>query len=341
MERAKAHVSPQRIVPFTVVQLWFDFSRAAQFAKSFWCCGVVESPQRQHLVSALSRSRPLTFLLDPAVYHTETILAPKSLFTNKGPFSLVNMARNSEKAQSMLFRFRAAQAAESGLLPTGSLRRPKAPSTVSTIPLCEKWRGQILKEVSRKVTKIQDESLSDFQIRDLNDEINKLMKEKWGWERRIRELGGPNYMRGGGTVFDDQGREVPGGGKGYRYFGRARELPGVKEMFERAAKRRVHGDEDQDKPKPGPDINRKNLDANYFGFGLDEEDGTLLRYEREKEKEAVKKVALLGESDEGDPDWEPLPGDAGDGVPWKLPTLIEVQEELVDRRRRQLLDNLG
>ena len=251
------------------------------------------------------------------------------------------MARNSEKAQSMLFRFRAAQAAESGLLPTAGLRRPKAPSTVSTIPMCEKWRGQILKEVSRKVLKIQDESLSDFQIRDLNDEINKLMKEKWGWERRIRELGGPNYMRGGGTVFDDQGREVPGGGKGYRYFGRARELPGVKEMFERAAKKRVHGDGEDEKPRSGQDISRRNLDANYFGYGLDEEDGTLLRYERTKEKEATERVGKLGDSDDEDQDWEPLPGDSGDGVRWRLPTLDEVQEELVERRRRTLLDKIG
>ena len=241
----------------------------------------------------------------------------------------------------MLFRFRAAQAAESGLLPTAGLRRPKASSTVNTIPLCEKWRGQILKEVSRKVTKIQEDGLSDFQVRDLNDEINKLMKEKWGWERRIRELGGPNYMRGGGTVFDDQGREVPGGGKGYRYFGRARELPGVKEMFERAAKKRVRGDDDEAGREPRQEINRKNLDARYFGFGLDEEDGTLLKYERKKEKEAIERVGKLATAEDEDPDWESLPGDAGDGLRWRLPTLDEVQQELMDRRRRQLLDRLG
>lgn len=241
----------------------------------------------------------------------------------------------------MLFRFRAQQAVESGLLPTASLRRPKAPSSVSTIPLCEKWRGQILKEISRKVLKIQDESLSDYQIRDLNDEINRLMKEKWGWERRIRELGGPNYMRSGGVVFDESGREVVGGGKGYRYFGRARELPGVKEMFERAAKRRVKGDEDEEQKEMRQEINRRNLDANYFGYGLDEEDGTLLKYERSKEKEAVERVGKIGAEEESDEDWEPLPGDVGDGVRWQLPTLEEVQEELVDRKRRTLLDNIG
>ncbi|ERF76011.1 Pre-mRNA-splicing factor [Endocarpon pusillum Z07020] len=229
------------------------------------------------------------------------------------------MARNSEKAQSMLFRFRAAQAAESGLfLPTAGARRPKAPSTISQIPVCEKWRGQILKEISRKITKIQDESLTDFQIRDVNDEINKLMKEKWGWERRIRELGGPNYMRGG-AVVDNEGRE---------------------EMFERAAKRHVHGEDYEEKPRAGGDLARRNVDAAYFGYGLDEEDGTLLRYEKKKEREAMERVAAIPDESEDD-GWEPLPGDAGDGVAWRLPTMEEVQEELVDRRRRKLLDKIG
>lgn len=37
------------------------------------------------------------------------------------------------------------------------------------------------------------ESLGEQRIRDLNDEINKLLREKAQWERRIIELGGPNY----------------------------------------------------------------------------------------------------------------------------------------------------
>ena len=31
------------------------------------------------------------------------------------------------------------------------------------------------------------------RLRDLNDEINKLLREKGHWERRIKELGGPDY----------------------------------------------------------------------------------------------------------------------------------------------------
>ncbi|KAK2799730.1 NineTeen Complex (NTC) component [Emmonsiellopsis sp. PD_5] len=251
------------------------------------------------------------------------------------------MARNSEKAQSMLFRFRAAQAADMGILDIGRTRRPKAITTINSIPICEKWRGQVLKEISRKVSRIQDQSLSDFQIRDLNDEINKAMREKWMWEVQIRNLGGPNYTRGGGRVYDDDGKEIPGGGKGYRYFGRARELPGVKEMFEAAARKRVGGEGQEEEGGGGRagDMSRRNVDAAYFGYGLEEEDGSLLEYERRKEEEAVENMLKRGE--EAAPDgWEPLPGDGGDGVEWRLPSLEEVQEELVDRRRRRLLDKI-
>ena len=116
----------------------------------------------------------------------------------------------------MLFRFRAQQAASLGIIDAGRTRRPKAITEVTSIPACEKWRGQVLKEISRKVSKIQESSLSDFQIRDLNDEINKAMREKYMWEVQIRNLGGPNYMRGGWRVYDEEGKEIPGGGKGYR-----------------------------------------------------------------------------------------------------------------------------
>jgi len=242
------------------------------------------------------------------------------------------MARNSEKAQSMLFRFREAQAADLGIIDAGRTRRPKMITEVQSIPSCEKWRGQVLKEISRKVSKIQDSSLSDFMIRDLNDEINKAMREKHMWEVQIRNLGGPNYMRGGGKVYDEQGREIQGGGKGYRYFGRAKELPGVKELFESATPKPR-----EDKPLESRADLRKQVDALYYGYNLDEEDGTLLEYEMQKEKEAFENL-LAGKDGQAPKGWEPLPG-GGEG--WRMPTSEEVQEELVERRRRRLLDKLG
>lgn len=241
----------------------------------------------------------------------------------------------------MLFRFRAAQAAEAGIIDISRTRRPKLITSVTSIPVCEKWRGQVLKEISRKVTKIQDEALSDYQIRDLNDEINKLMREKHMWESQIRGLGGPNYMRGG-RVLDEEGREVPGGGKGYRYFGRAKELPGVKELFERQSR----PEDDMDKGREKRSELRQKVDAGYYGYNLDEEDGTLLAYEKAKEREAWDNFLLLGDdlsekASKTQKEWIELPGDAGDGIRWRVPTLEEVNNELVERRRRKLLEKLG
>lgn len=56
----------------------------------------------------------------------------------------------------MLYRFREAQAAELGLISKKKEKRPGMASSVNTIGECEKWRRQILSEISRKVTKIQD-----------------------------------------------------------------------------------------------------------------------------------------------------------------------------------------
>lgn len=76
--------------------------------------------------------------------------------------------------------------------------------------------------------------LTDYQIRDLNDEINNLLREKRHFETQIVNLGGANYKRGNASMLDDEGKEVPGT-RGYKYFGRAKELPGVKEMFSKSS----------------------------------------------------------------------------------------------------------
>ena len=52
-------------------------------------------------------------------------------------------------------------------------------------------------------------------MRDLNDEINKLLREKRAWENQIVALGGANYRRNV-AMLDDDGKEVPGT-KGYKY----------------------------------------------------------------------------------------------------------------------------
>ncbi|KTW27731.1 hypothetical protein T552_02171 [Pneumocystis carinii B80] len=231
------------------------------------------------------------------------------------------MARNSEKAQSMLYRFRASQAAELGIIDTGSQRRPKLITEVNSIQACEKWRGQVVKEIYRKISKIQDPSLTDYQIRDLNDDINKMMREKHMWEIQLRNLQGPNYMRFGPKMVDAEGREIPGH-RGYKYFGRAKELPGVKELF----------DELVPKPPPKPKISEtlyKTLDASYFGY-QDENDDRLLEFEKQREKESIE--AMLN-STEGDPkqDWSSIPD-------LYIPNQKEIEEFLLQKRKQILLE---
>lgn len=182
------------------------------------------------------------------------------------------MARNSEKAMTTLARWRASQ--EGGL--KQKERRPYLASDCDDLHQAEKWRRQILGEISRKVAQIQNAGLGEFKLRDLNDEINKLLREKGHWEDRIIELGGPDYRKTGPKMMDADGKEVPGN-KGYKYFGAAKDLPGVRELF-------------QQEPPAAPRKTRaelmKDIDADYYGY-RDEDDGRIVPAEQEAEKIAT------------------------------------------------------
>ncbi|KAK9464172.1 Isy1-like splicing factor [Lipomyces oligophaga] len=229
------------------------------------------------------------------------------------------MSRNSEKAQSMLYRFREQEAAEMGIMDLGRQRRPRVVSTVDSVVQCEKWRNQLVREISRKVSKIQDESLSNYEIRDLNDEINKMMREKYAWEARIRELGGPNYSRAV-RMFDDEGRELPST-RGYKYFGRARELPGVKELL-----MPIKPDDSTQNQ-----INSYNTDLNadYYGY-RDEEDQNLLLHEEAVEKNRTQ--SLHRNSTDPPEDWVSIER------PTSIPNRNQVETWLLERRKQRIMD---
>lgn len=134
----------------------------------------------------------------------------------------------------------------------------------------------MIRELSKNIGEIQNAGLGEHKIRDLNDHINKLLREKHHWQQRIKELGGGDYNASEPKSFDADGRELPGGG-GYKYFGAARELPGVRELFQAEA------------PLP-PRRTRaamyKNVTPDYYGY-RDEDDGTLTAKEAAAEKRAV------------------------------------------------------
>ena len=84
-------------------------------------------------------------------------------------------------------------------------KRPSDVRECKKLSDAERFRREIVKDISKKITQIQVTSyiycyfkiihsqnpgLGEFKIRDLNDEINKLLRLKAAWEARIKELGG-------------------------------------------------------------------------------------------------------------------------------------------------------
>lgn len=157
---------------------------------------------------------------------------------------------------------------------TGVRRRPYLAEECPDVRGCKRWRREIIQEISQKMSQIQNAGLGEFRLRDLNDEINKLIREKRHWEERIKKLGGPDYITSN-KMLDHEGKELQWN-RGYKYFGAAKDLPGVRELFE------------PDPPKPIKKTRAEYMryvDAHYFGY-MDEEDGQVLPLEKEAESKA-------------------------------------------------------
>jgi pre-mRNA-splicing factor ISY1 len=102
------------------------------------------------------------------------------------------MARNEEKAMNLFNKW---QTFKTEFHSKSSNRRPLLASECESVGDAEKFRRDILKDLTKKTALIANASLGEFKIRDLNDEINKLLKQKHFWEVRIRELGGGDIIK--------------------------------------------------------------------------------------------------------------------------------------------------
>ncbi|ODV78325.1 Isy1-like splicing factor, partial [Suhomyces tanzawaensis NRRL Y-17324] len=145
-------------------------------------------------------------------------------------------SRNKEKAQASLNRFHDQKAKEAGVLESNPNLRPKYVQSVDSLPQAEKWRSTIISEISTRLTWIQDPDATDAELRELNDTINKLFNEKRAWEYHIKSLGGNDYLNFGKNLSSTgllTNVDLSGAtSRGYRYFGRAKELPDVKKLLE-------------------------------------------------------------------------------------------------------------
>ncbi|XP_055414248.1 pre-mRNA-splicing factor ISY1 homolog isoform X3 [Bubalus kerabau] len=161
----------------------------------------------------------------------------------------------------------------------------------------------------------------------------------------------------GPKMLDHEGKEVPGN-RGYKYFGAAKDLPGVRELFEK-------------EPLPPPRKTRaelmKAIDFEYYGY-LDEDDGVIVPLEQEYEKrhraelvekwKAEREARLArGEEEEGEEeeevniyavaeeesDEEGGPDRGGEDGQQKfiahvpVPSQQEIEEALVHRKKMELL----
>lgn len=231
-------------------------------------------------------------------------------------------------------------------------KRPFAISSVETTEQCVKWRYQLIKEISNEITQIQDPGLGELKIREKNDLINKLLREKSHWDKRIIELSGFEFAESIGIdctaekqkeskqkltqsleneailagtyekmkkrqrfeqfreqqrqngkdkeeteqkttatihntakslgLGDEFKQERIIGVNGYYYFGAAKDLPGVRELYEQS---KVQVDLDKKKR----DL-RGIVNAQYFGF-LEEYNEQLLYEEQLIEQEMIAELA--------------------------------------------------
>ncbi|KAH9416368.1 NineTeen Complex (NTC) component [Dermatophagoides pteronyssinus] len=258
------------------------------------------------------------------------------------------MARNAEKAMTTLARWRASQLEEQ----TNSNqpkreRRPYFPGDCNDLNSAQRWRLNVVRVISRKVAQIQNAGLGEHRIRDLNDQINRLLREKRNWEQRIKELGGTDFRST--ERFDASAREIPGN-KGYKYFGAAKDLPGVRELLTQ---------ETIQIPKKTKAELMRSIDADYYGY-RDEDDGVILKEEARVQREELLRLAneeqnsnaktikerieLICNPDDKDdnrPNIEEGVDFAGpknfiSHVP-SIPTQQEIHEELVRRKKQELL----
>lgn len=242
------------------------------------------------------------------------------------------MSANNKEAQSGINRFIAHKSREAGVLETNPNLRPKYVQKEKSLAQADKWRTLILGEISSKLTKINDTALNDYQIRDLNDDLNKLFKEKRAWEYHIRDLNGPDYLRLQSQL--SLGMQV----NGYRYYGRAKELPDVTVILDERRRQAAQTNDRQaqlDREAQKLIMRHEGLDCEYYGFDI--AGGTLKAKVKAQAADLMPEEGLLHkltsvvvEEELDDPFDERF-----------IPTNEMVHNWLVERRRRQLLAQLA
>lgn len=236
----------------------------------------------------------------------------------------------------MLYRFREAMLIESGVKRHPKDLKSLNPSTCTSVPIAEQNRRDLLKEVHRKIGRIQDKELEMTVVRTLNDEINENIERIRVWDERIRELGGLS-RRSQRRIEEFESAAISAGEKdsqstdqllqfeGKSFFGRARELPEVQDFL----KHRQELDKDSaELTKMRKQRTEMYAQVDHFYYGiLSSEQAELL----EAEEDTFLPKPLEPETDVDGVDLLALQEGLG------VPSQEQVQEYLVERRKAELL----
>ena len=210
----------------------------------------------------------------------------------------------------MLNRFLAAQRSGFGRRSQKEKAEKPVLEEVSNLSEAEKWRHECVRTLTKKITQIQNGNLGEPLIRDLNEEINKLLKEKRAWEQQILVLGGPNYSASEVSVADIDGKTIQIEGSNYFYFGAARNLPGVREVLEKQWRRQTR--------RSKVEI-QQNIDSTYYGFHEDD-DEELRVAEQDLEAEFLPLVENENDVDE-----------------IRVPSKQEIEAALLEKKKKDLM----
>jgi pre-mRNA-splicing factor ISY1 len=236
------------------------------------------------------------------------------------------MARPAEKARSMLNKWVAMrEGGDAQLTARRQNRRPHLASQCEHLADAERFRGQILKEITNLIAELQNPALATNTIMELNDEVNRKIREKYYWNKRIVELGGRDF-----AALEKQ-RQIEQGDTqlyaGYRYFGVAKDLPGVAEELEKqeAMRNKKRGGGDRSEGRQG-------ITPDYYGW-RDEEDGVLLELEEEATNKIVsskksKTIQVIDMETIANLDY------------LDVPTSADIQQHLLEEKKKALVSKL-
>jgi len=139
--------------------------------------------------------------------------------------------------------------------------------------------------------------------------INKLIRIKSHWERRIVELGGRNHHR---RVA--QGQQGAGG---YLYFGAAKKLNSVQAFEKEREAAAAEAEKKENQPRSRHELYQL-IDCDYYGF-RDEDDGVLVQYEREAEKQR---------------DWVESGDDDLDVFDIVVPNQQQIEKQMIEEKKK-------